>query len=322
MISRVAESCFWLNRYVERVEVLSRILNVNISFQLDVGVREAERWRPLVVVTGQAEDFAKQTPERDRDDAEVVLAYLTWDERNPASVISALRMARENARTIRETISLEMWEALNDVWVWLGERASRRLYESEPHAFYQKLCNQCLLFHGLAQATMLHEDPFEFMRLGTALERASQTARILDIKYHSIGPTRAAEESPAEAAQWMATLRFCSGFEPFFKNGDRTLNGRSVAEFLIFERTFPRSIQHNLARVRNFLKLVRPGEDSPIGMATDRMLSALLADMGERNIDAILDESLHDYLTHLVKGTLEIGSSIHRDFFDPAISEE
>ena len=150
MISRVASSCFWLNRHIERVEVLARMLDVNLAFQLDVDLAEADRWRPLVIVGGQEQDFLARTAPALYDDAEEVQHYLTWDEEVPISLVSSLRWARENARTIRETISLEMFETLNDLWVWLGERSARRLYEDDRHAFYLRLRNQCLLFHGIA----------------------------------------------------------------------------------------------------------------------------------------------------------------------------
>ncbi len=322
MISRVAENCFWLNRYVERVEVLSRMLGVNLAFQLDVTLADAERWHPLVVVTGQEEHFLETASASNLDEAEKVQEYLTWDDENPSSLISSLRFARDNARTIRETISLEMWEALNDLWVWMQERAARREYAKDRHAFYLRMRNQCLLFHGLAQATMLHEDPLEFMRLGTALERASQTARILDIKHHSVGPTTPGVETPHEVAQWVATLRFCSGIEPFLKRGDRAMSGREVADFLIFEERFPRSVIHNLLRAKNFLGLVRPsadmkGVDMSIGAPTQKLLDAQIAELAALNIDTVLEQGLHEVLTSLVEGTAAVCESLTTDFFAP-----
>jgi uncharacterized alpha-E superfamily protein len=323
VISRVAESCFWLNRYVERVETHSRMLSVNHAFQLDVAIADAERWRPLVVVTGEEEDFLERTDASKLDDSETVQAYLTWSEDNPSSLHSSLRFARENARTIRETISLEMWEVLNDLWVWMNDRAARRMYRSDRHAFYLRLRNQCLLFHGAAHATMLHEDPFEFMRLGTALERAGQTARVLDIKHHSIGPTDAREESPAEGAQWIATLRYCSGAEPFVKRESQILSGRTVAEFLLFDRSFARSVLHNLIRARNFLGLVRPpGRDSSLGATTDAYLVETLGELEALDIDRVLERGLHEVLTGIVEATARICESVRREFFDPAISHE
>jgi uncharacterized alpha-E superfamily protein len=319
VISRVAESCFWLNRYVERVEVMARMLSVNLAFQLDVTLRHADRWRPLVVVGGQQDHFLAQTPAELADDPELAQRYLTWSEDNPASLFSSLRAARESARTIRETISLEMWETLNDLWVWMGERSARRLYDSDRHSFFVRLRNQCLLYHGVAQETMLHEDPFEFMRLGTALERAGQTARILDIKYHSIGET-ALSETPAETAQWLATLRFCSGIEPFLKREDKPLSGLAVAEFLLFDPTFPRSVLHNLERAHNFLGLVRPPPPTRVGARTDALLSGALDQLTGTDIQSVLADGLHEVLTWIVATTAEICEAVHADFFDPSIA--
>ncbi len=318
MISRVAESCFWLNRYVERVEVLARMLHVNLAFQLDVALPDAERWRPLVVANGQETDFLKRTKPADVDDPETVQRYLTWSEDNPSSVYSSLRSARENARTIRETISLEMWETLNDLWVWIGERATRRRYESDRHAFYVHLRDQCLLFHGVAQATMLHEDPFEFMRLGTALERVDQTARVLDIKYHSVGRVEEeVEETAAAAAQWLATLRFCSGVEPFLKREDKPLSGPAVADFLLFDAAFPRSVLHNLDRTRNFLTLVRPPAPTTVGDRSLALVSETLEALRGMTIDSVIERGLHEVATWTVESSARIGGAIHDDFFDP-----
>lgn len=318
MISRVAESCFWLNRYIERVEVLSRMLGVNAAFQLDVDLPDADRWLPLVVVTGQEADFVSRTKPELTHDPETVQHYLTWSEDNPSSLYSSVRAARENARTVRETISLEMWETLNDLWVWLGDRASDRLWQNDRQAFYARLKNDCLLFHGVAQATMLHEDPFEFMRLGTALERVSQTARILDIKYHVIGPTRGAEESPAEIAQWLATLRFCSGVEPFTKRVTAVPSGKAVAEFLLFDPTFPRSVHHNLARTGNFLQLVRPPGLPMAELEGETLLRETLAEFRSMTIDTMLADGLHEKLEWIVDVAVELSNAIARDFFAPA----
>jgi len=318
MISRVAESCFWLNRYVERVEVLSRMLGVNLAFQLDVDLEAADCWRPLVIVTGQESDFLKRSDAPPTYDPERVQDYLTWSDDNPSSLRSSLRAARENARTIRETISLEMWETLNDLWVWLGERDAKRLYQRDRSAFYMRLRNQCLLFHGVAQATMLHEDPFEFMRLGTALERVGQTARILDVKHHGVGPTRDVDESPAEIAQWLAILRFCSGIEPFLKRRTAAPSGAAVAEFLLFDRAFARSALHNLDRTGNFLRLVVPRGGSAIGARSRTLLAETRAHLASMTIDAVLADGLHETLTWIVDVTAELSDTIHTEFFDPS----
>jgi len=320
MISRVAESCFWLNRYVERVEVLARMLDVNLAFQLDVSLPDAKRWLPLIVVTGQEKHFLEKHGERSSDDAEIVQKYLTWNTDNPSSLYSSLRFARENARTIRETISLEMWETLNDLWVFMNDRAAKRLYDNHRDVFYRRLRDQCLLFHGVAQATMLHEDPFRFMRLATALERAGQTARLIDVKYHSVGPTSQdeSEELPGEAAQWVATLRFCCAVEPFLKRPDNVLSGRAVASFLIFDPRFPRSICHNLDRTRNFLDLLGAGEPGAVGARARTLVSEASDYLAKRNIEDILAEGLHETATWVVETTDEIAGEIIQAYFHPA----
>ncbi|MCA9501449.1 MAG: alpha-E domain-containing protein [Myxococcales bacterium] len=319
MISRVAESCFWLNRYVERVEVLSRMLGVNFAFQLDIELAATERWRPLVIVAGQEEDFLKRVEAPQADDGERVQEYLTWNEENPSSVYSSLRAARENARTIRETISLEMWETLNDLWVWLRSKDAHKLYERNRTTFYSRLRDQCLLFHGIAQATMLHEAPFEFMRLGTALERAGQTARVLDVRHHAVGPVDAAEEPPEAIAQWLTILRFCSGVEPFLKRRTAAPSGAAVAEFLLFDPAFARSVLHNLDRVGNFLELVSTGGTADTGRASRTLLAETRGQLASMSIETVLAEGLHETLTWIVETTAELSRAIHRDFFDPIV---
>jgi len=320
MISRVAEACFWLNRHLERAESLARLLDVNLSFQLDVTLPEAERWLPLVVVTGQEAHYRSQVPATQVDNAERVQAYLVWDESNPASLVSAFGWARENARTIRETISLEMWETLNSAWLWLERKATRNLYDRDRHAFYVSIRDRCFLFHGVAQATMLHEDPFEFMRLGTALERAGQTARILDVKHHAIGPGGRGVEMPEEAAQWLATLRSCSAVEPFYKRPENTLSGAAVARFLLFDPIFPRSVRHNLLRAQNFLGLVRP-PDGSVGARSEALLEETLAHVDGLDAAAQVGATLHKTLTRVVADVAAICTAIHDEFFDPAPAE-
>jgi len=316
MISRVAESCFWINRYVERVETLARMLDVNLSMQLDLDL-STDRWLPLVVVSGQGEAYRAGPGAEAPDDPERVQEFLVWNEDNPSSILRSLAGARENARTIRETISLEMWEVLNDLWVWIQGRAAQRLWQRDRHVFYVHLRDRSLLFHGVAMATMLHEDPFEFMRLGTALERADQTARVIDVKHESIGPTDVDEESPAETAQWLATLRFCCGVEPFFKREDQVLSGAAVANFLLFDEAFPRSVLHNLDRVRNFIELVRPPSPSGVGNLSAGLVDEALRWLRSRTIAEILRGDLHALCTWIVETCAELGGHIREDFFEP-----
>ncbi len=319
MISRVAESCFWLTRYLERVDTLARLLEVNQAFQLDADLPSPERWRPLIVVSGAEEAFLERVGVDAIDDAEAVQAYLTWDEEEPASIHSSLRWARENARTIRETMSLEMWEAINDLWLWLRDRSTRRLYEKDRAAFYDHLSKECMLFHGICYSTMLHEEPFVFMKLGRAVERTGQTARILDVHHHALGDRPDERETTVDAAQWLAILRSCSAFEPFFKRSAHVLSGPSVTRFLIFDRAFPRSVLHNLDRTRGLMMRLRVEEPPGTQRNSWDVLERLRGQLVQMQIEDVLEWGIHKALTWIVESSGELCEAIHEDYLDPPL---
>jgi uncharacterized alpha-E superfamily protein len=320
VICRVAESCFWLARYVERVDTLARLLAVNNSFQLDVPMPQAEVWRPIVIVAGQEEDFLERIGAAPIDDGEAVQDYLTWDRTHPSSIHASLRWARENARTIREVMSVEMWEAINDTWLWLSGRAARRLYQRERDSFYVHLSKQCMLFHGVCYSTMLHEEPFVFMKLGRAVERVGQTARILDVKHHSLRE-EALEEEPADAAQWLATLRSCSGVDTFFQRGAHTLSGPAVAEFLLFDRTFPRAVLHNLDRARGLMARLVESDPSGLRRPSWQRLERLRGSLLQMDGGIIQEIGLHKVLTMVVDDTSKLCDAIHGDYLDPPVED-
>lgn len=315
MIARVAESCFWLHRYVERVDNTSRLMGVNFAFLLDRPAKEVAVWRPLLVVAGVEELYMEQIGEEFADDGERVQEYLVWNEENPVSAINSLSWARENARTIRETLSLEAWTALNRFWLWMRSPEARDLYATQRTAFYDRMRENCQLFHGVCHDTLLHEDPFEFMRLGMFLERGAQTARILDTKYHAVGPTREGRESSEELAEWIAILQSCSAYESFFKRSDSPLSGKAVAEFLILDRGFPRSVMHCLKRAENFLQLIgRDGPGGPPGTSL-AALRQLMYGLETRSIDTIVEQGLHEVLTEIVDSLAAICGAVEGDFF-------
>jgi uncharacterized alpha-E superfamily protein len=320
MISRVADSCFWLTRYLERVDTWARMLDVTSGFSLDVDLEGSGRWRPLLVVVGQEEDFLERIGEDAVEDEEVVQNYLVWDARHSCSLYSAMRAVRENARTIREVMSVEMWEAINESWLWLNSRSAKRLYERERDAFYERLSSQCMLFHGICYSTMLHDDPFTFMKLGRAVERVGQTARILDVRHHSLADADESEESPADAARWLSILRTLSAYEPFFKRAANVLSGPAVAGFLLFDRTFPRSVLHNLDRARGLLMRLResepPGSRSESWEALERLRGSVL----QLDIEEVHRLGLHETLTWIVDDTALLCDAIHDEYLDPPLA--
>ncbi len=320
MISRVADSCFWLTRYLERVDTWSRLLDVTASFSLDVGQDGSGRWRPLVIVVGQEQDFVARIGAASMEDAEIVQQYLVWDDRHPASLFSSMRAVRENARTIREVMSVEMWEAVNQSWLWLTSRSAKRLFDRQRDAFYERLSSDCMMFHGICYSTMLHEDPFTFMKLGRAVERIGQTARILDVRHHALAETSPLlDESAAMAVRWLAILRSCSAYEPFFKRASNVLSGSAVTEFLLFERTFPRSVLHNLDRVRGLLERLRQSNEasgrSPAWECLERFRGSVL----QLDMEEVRRQGLHRVATWVVDETAILCDAIHDEFLAPSI---
>ncbi|MDX1384585.1 MAG: alpha-E domain-containing protein, partial [Thermoanaerobaculia bacterium] len=311
------ESCFWLHRYLERMESTARFLQVNRDFLLDVPVASGERWRPLLIVAGEEPRFEEMLGAEAMDDGEVVEEYMVWSPDNPSSILASTREARENARTIREVISLEMWNQLNAHWVWLTGSGGKRLYRSQRRAFYDRCAQAAQLFRGVAHDGMLHEEPFDFMRLGMLLERAGQTARILDVKYHAVGPTRPGEpESALAYAHWSAILRSCSATESFLKRGLRVEAG-TVAEFLILDRSFPRSIRHCVDRCHNFLGRIRAGGPDEVGRESWKRLLAIRGRLDDLTVEAILQAGVHRVLTEIVDALADLGAAITGDYFDP-----
>jgi uncharacterized alpha-E superfamily protein len=310
MISRVAEHCFWLARYLERAENTARVLEVNHTLLLDFHVPLEQQWKPLLIISGVHEFSPEPT-------AENVQEFMTWDRDNPFSIASSLAWARENARIIREVISAEMWERMNFYHLWMQGDVARAAYNTNRSDFYAQVRRINQLLHGIADATMSHGEAWEFFKLGTHLERTSQTARIMDVKYHTLLPKVEDVGTPVDAAHWSAILTSCSGYEPFHKRPLPVPHdpAQAVAEFLIFDEQFPRSIRRCLWECESATAAVA---GNPVGRSTtepERLLAALIAHLDERTIADVIREGLHEMLTHVVDSVHQIGNAIHATFF-------
>jgi uncharacterized alpha-E superfamily protein len=310
MISRVAENCFWLSRYLERAENTARILDVNQTLLLDFDVPLEQQWRPLLIISG-IHDFAGPL------DAEGVQNYLTWETSNLSSITACLAAARENARIIREIISADMWERLNYYHLWLQGLAARGLYERSRSEFYSQIKRINQLIHGISDATMAHGEAWEFFRLGKYLERACQTARILDVKYHYLLPTAEQVGTPVDNAHWVAILTSCSAYEPYHKKPRAYADpGIAAADFLIYDPQFPRSVRHCLRMSQQAVHAIsgRPVEQTQ--NEVEESIAAVLGWLEQRDINDVVRTGLHEALTHVVNSTHQIGTAIHRTYFD------
>jgi uncharacterized alpha-E superfamily protein len=309
MISRVAEHCFWMSRYLERAENTARILEVNQTLLLDFYVPLEHQWQPLLIISG-----IHHLP--GEVDAETVQNYLTWEASNLSSIASAISAARENARIIREVISAEMWERLNYYYLWMQGGVARHLYEHHRSEFYNQIKRINQLFQGICDSTMAHGEAWEFLQLGKWLERACQTARILDVKYHVLLPTPEDVGTPVDNAHWSAILTSCSAYEPFHKQRDTSDPGVAVPHFLVFDPAFPRSVRHCLLECRSAAHAISGRPLSLPGNEVEHALLALVGWLHLNNASDFVAAGLHEALTNVIDRIHEIGDAIHRTYFD------
>ncbi|MFO1487725.1 MAG: alpha-E domain-containing protein [Verrucomicrobiota bacterium] len=312
MLSRVAESVYWMSRYVERAENVARFIGVNYQLTLDSPLQQADQqWMPLVNTSGDHEDFAKRYGQATQQN---VLHFLMTDPKNPNSILSCVRAARENARTVREIISSEMWLQLNKFYLLMNSTGADPRSLESPQELLEEVKLASHLFTGITNATMTHGEAWHFSRMGRMLERADKTSRILDVKYFILLRSVSDIGTPFDDIQWAAVLRSASAFEMYRKCHGR-ISPRKVVEFLLLDRDFPRAIQYCLIEARNSLHAI---SGTPLGTfryPPEKMVGQLCSDLSFAGVDEILDSGLHEYLDDLQGGVNQIGSGIHDTFF-------
>jgi uncharacterized alpha-E superfamily protein len=312
MLSRVADSIYWMSRYVERAENVARFVDVNLQLMLDSSSEEQhQQWLPLVSTTGDHEDFEKRYGEATQIN---VIRFLTFDIENPNSIVSCLRAARENARTVREIISSEMWLQLNKFFLMASSAAADAVYLDSPLDFFSEVKNASHLFSGITDATMTHGEAWHFSRMGRMLERADKTSRILDVKYYML--LRSAEDvgTPFDDIQWAAVLRSASAFEMYRKRFGR-ISPKGVVEFLVLDRDFPRAIHFCLLCARDSLHAI---SGTPLGTfrySAEKLLGQLCSDLSYASVDEIINHGLHEYVDELQSKMNQAGSGIYETFF-------
>jgi uncharacterized alpha-E superfamily protein len=317
MLSRVADSIFWMSRYVERAENVARFIDVNLNLSIDLGAGAACQWAPLIYTTGDDEDFAERygeaTPER-------VLEFLTFDEHNPNSILSCFRSARENARTVREMISSAMWEELNTFYLTLQSAAASGGLLDSRYEFYTSVRRASHLLLGITDTTMSHGEAWNFARMGRLVERADKTSRILDVKYYLLLPTVADVGTPLDSIHWSALLKSASALEMYRKRYGR-ITPSQVAEFLILDREFPRAIHFCLIKAEESLLAITGDAPGTYRTRAGQKLGRLRSELNFANFDEILDQGLHEFIDDFQDKLNDVGEAIHETFFALKSSE-
>jgi uncharacterized alpha-E superfamily protein len=317
MLSRTADHLFWMSRYTERAENTARMLDVNYQTSLlpqSAAVAQLG-WQGLLAIS---ELVPAYTAKYGQDiTARNVMDFMVRDASNPSSIVSCLQAARENARAVRGVLTTEMWETQNATWLKLETYLKGKDFERDPGAFFEWVKHRSHLSRGVAIGTMLQDEAFHFYRMGTFLERADNTARLLDVKFHAVQSDffGAASEQDQEYDfyHWSAILRSVSAFEVYRKVYRDVITPERVAELLIVRPDMPRSLAASLNEVVNNLQMVSNDHSGE----TERRAGKLKADLQFARIDEILATGLHAYLTQFLDRINELGARISRDFLVP-----
>ncbi|MBV8209872.1 MAG: alpha-E domain-containing protein [Burkholderiaceae bacterium] len=321
MLSRTADQLFWMARYIERAENTARMLDVHVTTSLLPMPREtAERgWSAVLGISELQPAFDARFGKLTASD---VLDFMVRDSDNPSSIARCLQAARENARAVRGTLTTEVWETHNDTWLQLQQHLQGRPWERDPREFFEWVKFRSHLSRGVTIGTMLKDEAYYFVRLGTFLERSDNTARILDIKFHGLSEAAvsllserdATEEQPyLDFYYWAAVLRSVSAFEIYRKVYRDVITPARVAELLMLRADMPRSLLASLNEVCSNLEQVRNDQSAE----TSRRAGLLRAELLYGRIDDILDTGLHLFLTSFLKRVNDLGQRISRDFLVP-----
>lgn len=309
LLSRVADSVYWMARYIERAENVARFMGVNLHLQLDLPLDPVSQWAPLVATSGDADIFEARYGAASRDN---VIRFLVFDPDNLNSIYSCLRAARENARSIRETISSEMWEQINSLYLLIQSTPPDPNLESLPE-FFHSIRMGCHLFQGITDTTMTHGEAWHFLRIARKLERADKTTRILDVKYFILLPTVGDINTPYDDIHWSAVLKSVSGFEMYRKKHGH-LTPPDIVDFMLLDGEFPRSVRYCVASVDESLRHITGTPPGSFRYRSEQLAGMLHGELNFTAVETVLSGGLHEFLDDLQLRMNSIDDAIHRDF--------
>ncbi|TAD78269.1 MAG: alpha-E domain-containing protein [Oscillatoriales cyanobacterium] len=313
MLSRVADSIYWLNRYVERAENVARFVDVNLKLSLDLPSGVSQQWEPLIMTTGDSESFQVCYGEAS---AENVIHFLTFDPNYSNSILSCLKAARENARSIRETLSTEVWEQINTFYLMVKEAAEN--YSAggvDLDHFFNEVKMASHLFYGVTDATMTHSEGWHFGQIGRFLERADKTSRILDVKYYILLPSVQDVGTTLDRIQWIALLKSASAYEMYQRWRNNRISPTGVVEFLLLDRHFPRAVLFCLLQAQKSLHEITGTPTGTWSNPVERPLGRLLAELSYLAVDDVMDRGLHEFIDGLQLELNAIGQQMNDRFF-------
>ncbi len=310
MLSTTADHLYWMGRSMERAENTARMLDVTYRMSLltQAAGEPHQEWRAMLSISGLHEDFDARYPAYS---AANVIHFMTLDGKNPGSIWNSIFNARENARAVRGSISSELWEAVNHTWLDLRSKNLAAIDEHRASPFFDWVKERSHASRGIAHGTLLRDDTLRFLSLGTFLERADNTARILDVKYHILLPSPSDVGGAADYYQWGAILRSVSAFEAYRKTYRDQITPKRVAELLVLRPDMPRSLMACLERVNRLLQEINGSRSGELL----RRCGMLHGQLRYGRVDDIFANGLHEYLSEFLAQTYELGELINTTYF-------
>ncbi len=313
MLSRVAHALYWMARHVERAENMARCIEVTLNVTLDRKYESAGQWQPLIMTTGDQESYVKKHADFSQDK---VIDFLAFDRDYSSSIISCLTMARENARTLREVISSEMWEHLNELYMRVKEK---KYDQDDPFVFFQSIKLGAITFGGLSTTTMSRGEGWQWMLLGMMLERADKTSRILDVKYYTLLPKASDVGTNYDHVQWRSLLQ-CASALRMYRQQHRQMTPASIAQFLLFDNKFPRSLVYCLNSADAALHMITGSPPGRFANKAEKALGRAQSELRYAEIDEIIESGIHEFIDKEQQELNLIDSLLYKQYFSLPVS--
>jgi uncharacterized alpha-E superfamily protein len=306
MLSRVADSLYWMARYLERAEHTSRLIAVKLESMIEQSTEDArDSWARVAVA------LATDGVAADADDIFAITQKLAFDRANPSSLLSSLRMARDNARQVREQLSTEVWEHLNRLYLRLQPVTIESTWVHQPARVFRESLEELQTLEGVTFSTLRHGEGWHFLELGRYIERAQLVSRLLDIHFGVDAPGYAEPPPPPKYLDWLVLLKFCTAFEPYCKEYTAAIRPERIAEFLLFDPEFPHSVKFAVDRVRDALGRVAPGAPPSRRAACERLAGRLKAAVDFGQIDELIGGSIDAFLVEITHQCEQIHEAVY-----------
>jgi uncharacterized alpha-E superfamily protein len=307
MLSRVADSLYWMSRYLERAEHTARVMEVQYNLMLEVSPEsEGHRWLRVVRSLGVKDSSL------DEDSARALAHSLTADPSSRASIVHSIMSARENARQVREQISSEMWQQLNRLFLEVRRAGIEDLWDQGPVDFLQAIREGSHMFQGITDSTMAHSEGWHFIQVGRFIERACLLSTLIDVHYDEFHGDGDPSLEAGDHLEWVGLLKSCTAFEAYCKVFAADTRPDRIAEFLILSPAFPHAIRFSVESIESALKDIGAQSSAKRGSRVERIAGRLRASLGFGQIDEILASGLHAYLRNILEQCAEIHSALHQ----------